>query len=80
MKRILVLFGTRPEVIKLAPVIKELRSRPAEFETIACSTGQHREMLDQAMDVFQMKADLDNHFLSVLPQILLSLRSFMRRP
>jgi UDP-N-acetylglucosamine 2-epimerase len=64
MKRILVLFGTRPEVIKLAPVIKELRSRPTEFETIACSTGQHREMLDQALSVFQIKADLDLHLMT----------------
>jgi UDP-N-acetylglucosamine 2-epimerase len=58
-KRVLILLGTRPEVIKLAPVVKEFQSRPAEFETIVCSTGQHREMLDQAMRVFQLKADLD---------------------
>lgn len=63
-KRVLVLFGTRPEVIKLAPVIQELRSRPAEFETIACSTGQHREMLDQALAVFRIKADLDLNLMT----------------
>lgn len=63
-KRILVLFGTRPEVIKLAPVVKELRRRSGEFETIACSTGQHREMLDQAMGVFQLKADLDLNLMT----------------
>lgn len=63
-KRALVLFGTRPEVIKLAPLINELRSRPAEFETIACSTGQHREMLDQALAVFRIKADLDLNLMT----------------
>lgn len=62
--KVLVLFGTRPEVIKLAPVINELRSRPAEFETIACSTGQHREMLDQALAVFRIKADLDLNLMT----------------
>lgn len=63
-KRVLVLFGTRPEVIKLAPVVLELRSRPDEFVTIACSTGQHREMLDQAMSVFRLKADLDLNLMT----------------
>lgn len=63
-KRVLVLFGTRPEVIKLAPVIHHLRSRPEEFECIACSTGQHREMLDQALSVFRMKADMDLNLMT----------------
>lgn len=63
-KRVLVLFGTRPEVIKLAPVVHELRSRPGEFTTIACSTGQHREMLDQAMSVFKLTADLDLNLMT----------------
>jgi len=58
-KRILVLAGTRPEVIKLAPVVRELRSRPAQFDTVYCSTGQHREMLDQANDVFGLSPDMD---------------------
>jgi UDP-N-acetylglucosamine 2-epimerase (non-hydrolysing) len=59
VKRILCVVGTRPEVIKLAPVIVELRSRPAEFEPIVCGAAQHREMLDQAMAVFEIKADHD---------------------
>ena len=63
-KRVLVLFGTRPEVIKLAPVIHHLRSRPEEFECIACSTGQHREMLDQALSVFRMKAEMDLNLMT----------------
>jgi UDP-N-acetylglucosamine 2-epimerase (non-hydrolysing) len=58
-RRILILLGTRPEVIKLAPVIMALRRRVDEFETIVCSTGQHREMFDQAMSGFGLKADLD---------------------
>jgi UDP-N-acetylglucosamine 2-epimerase (non-hydrolysing) len=57
--RVLVLLGTRPEVIKLAPVIHALRARPDRFETIVCSTGQHREMFDQAMTGFGLKADHD---------------------
>lgn len=58
-RRILVLLGTRPEVIKLAPVIMALKRRTADFHTIVCSTGQHREMFDQAMASFGLKADLD---------------------
>jgi UDP-N-acetylglucosamine 2-epimerase len=58
-KRVLVMLGTRPEVIKLAPVIMELRRRCDDVESIVCSTGQHREMLDQAMNGFGLKADLD---------------------
>jgi UDP-N-acetylglucosamine 2-epimerase len=59
VKRVLVVAGTRPEVIKLAPVVRSLRERPLDFETIYCSTGQHREMLDQANEVFQLTPDLD---------------------
>lgn len=58
MKKILILFGTRPEAIKLAPVIKAL-SAIKEFETIICSTGQHREMLRQVLDIFDLKIDYD---------------------
>ncbi len=58
-KRVLVLLGTRPEAIKLAPVIMELRRRTSEFETVVCSTGQHREMLDQTMKGFEISADMD---------------------
>lgn len=55
----MVVAGTRPEVIKLAPVIRALRKSPASFETIYCSTGQHREMLAQANRVFQLDPDID---------------------
>ena len=58
MKRVMVVFGTRPEAIKMAPVVRELRRRPA-FEVKVCVTAQHRQMLDQVMEIFQIKADFD---------------------
>jgi UDP-N-acetylglucosamine 2-epimerase (non-hydrolysing) len=57
-KRILVIFGTRPEAIKLSPVILHLRQCPG-FEVRTCATAQHRELLDQVLDVFQIKPDHD---------------------
>ena len=57
--RVLVLLGTRPEVIKLAPVIMALRERSDLIETVVCSTGQHREMFAQAMEGFGLTADID---------------------
>jgi len=59
MKRILVVFGTRPEAIKMAPVVRELQARPGGFETFICVTAQHREMLDQVLRVFQLVPDFD---------------------
>jgi UDP-N-acetylglucosamine 2-epimerase (non-hydrolysing) len=58
-KKILSIFGTRPEAIKMAPVIKVLESRPEEFESLVCVTAQHREMLDQVLDLFKIKPDFD---------------------
>lgn len=58
MKRVMVLLGTRPEAIKLCPVIRELKKRDA-FSVQVCSTGQHREMLDSALAAFDVKADFD---------------------
>ncbi|MCX6149370.1 MAG: UDP-N-acetylglucosamine 2-epimerase (non-hydrolyzing) [Ignavibacteriales bacterium] len=58
MKKIMVLFGTRPEAIKLAPVIKALKKEKG-FKTLVCSTGQHREMLRQVLDIFKIKIDAD---------------------
>ena len=57
--RVAVVLGTRPEAIKLAPVIQQLRERPACFETIVITTSQHREMLAQAMHAFRLSSDLD---------------------
>jgi UDP-N-acetylglucosamine 2-epimerase (non-hydrolysing) len=59
MQRVMVVAGTRPEVIKLAPVLRALRARPSEFETIYCNSGQHREMAKQANEVFGLRADID---------------------
>ncbi len=56
--RVLSVFGTRPEAIKMAPLMKELASRP-EFESLCCLTGQHRQMLDSVMEIFSLKADYD---------------------
>ena len=59
MIKVLTVFGTRPEAIKLAPVIRELERRPDTFESRICVTGQHREMLDQMLDLFQIRPDYD---------------------
>lgn len=59
MKRIMLVFGTRPEAIKMCPLVKEFQKHPKEFETIVCVTGQHREMLDQVLTIFDVKPDYD---------------------
>jgi UDP-N-acetylglucosamine 2-epimerase (non-hydrolysing) len=59
MIRVLSVFGTRPEAIKMAPVIRELRSRPGAFESVVCVSAQHREMLDQVLAAFGIVADHD---------------------
>lgn len=64
MKRILVVFGTRPEAIKMAPLILELKSHPSDFEIIVVVTGQHREMLDQVLNLFEIVPDYDLNIMS----------------
>jgi UDP-N-acetylglucosamine 2-epimerase len=59
MRRILVVVGTRPEAVKLAPVIRRLRTEPGRFETIVCATAQHRDMLDQVLALFEIAPDVD---------------------
>lgn len=59
MKTILLVFGTRPEAIKMAPLVKELGKYPQDFRTIVCVTGQHREMLDQVLRLFEIAPDYD---------------------
>ena len=59
MKKIILVFGTRPEAIKMAPLVKELEKYPAEFQRIVCVTGQHREMLDQVLRLFGIIPDYD---------------------
>ena len=58
-KKILLVFGTRPEAIKMAPLYQALKRRPNEFETIVCVTAQHREMLDQVLSLFKIEVDVD---------------------
>src|SRR6185312_1304261 len=59
MQTVLLVLGTRPEAIKLAPLIRCLRSRPGDFRTVVCATAQHRSMLDQVLEIFQIRADHD---------------------
>ena len=58
-KKILLVFGTRPEAIKMCPLVKEFQKYPNDFETVVCVTGQHREMLDQVLEIFGVKPDYD---------------------
>ena len=59
MKKVMLVFGTRPEAIKMCPLVNELKARPSEFETVVTVTGQHREMLDQVLRVFSVVPDHD---------------------
>lgn len=59
MKKVMLVFGTRPEAIKMCPLVKEFQKHSDEFETIVCVTGQHREMLDQVLNIFEVKPDFD---------------------
>ena len=59
MKKVMLVFGTRPEAIKMCPLVKEFQKRSDEMETIVCVTGQHREMLDQVLKIFDVKPDID---------------------
>ena len=64
MKKIMLVFGTRPEAIKMCPLVNELKKRPS-LETIVCVTGQHRQMLDQVLETFNVVPDYD---LSIMKQ------------
>lgn len=58
-KKVMLVFGTRPEAIKMCPLVKEFQKHDDVFDTIVCVTGQHREMLDQVLDIFEVKPDFD---------------------
>lgn len=62
-KKVMLVFGTRPEAIKMCPLVNELKSLPEGFETMVCVTGQHREMLDQVLRVFGVVPDHDLHVM-----------------
>lgn len=82
MKKALIVFGTRPEAIKMAPVIKELQKRPEKFQVIVCVTAQHREMLDQVLNIFEIRPDIDLNIMrpnqdltDITTQVLSGMRS-----
>ena len=58
-KKVLIVFGTRPEAIKMAPLVKQFELHPEAFETVVAVTGQHREMLDQVLELFDIVPDYD---------------------
>ena len=58
MKKVMLVFGTRPEAIKMCPLVNELKGR-SNIQTVVCVTGQHRQMLDQVLEVFNVKPDYD---------------------
>lgn len=85
MKKIMLVFGTRPEAIKMAPLVKEFQKHTDEFETIVCVTGQHREMLDQVLKIFDIKPDYDLNIMKqgqdlydVTSRVLLGLRDVLK--
>ena len=85
MKRILLVFGTRPEAIKMAPLVREFQKHPEAFETIVCVTGQHREMLDQVLRIFGIQPDYDLNIMrqgqdlyDVTARVLLGMRDVLR--
>ena len=59
MKTVMLVFGTRPEAIKMAPLVKEFQKYPEDFKTVVCVTGQHRQMLDQVLQLFEITPDYD---------------------
>jgi UDP-N-acetylglucosamine 2-epimerase (non-hydrolysing) len=85
MKKILLVFGTRPEAIKMAPLVKKLQQMPEEFQTVVCVTGQHREMLDQVLRLFDITPEYDLNIMKpnqdlydITSRILLGMRDVLR--
>lgn len=85
MKKILLVFGTRPEAIKMAPLVKKLQEMPEEFQTVVCVTGQHREMLDQVLRLFDITPEYDLNIMKpnqdlydITSRILLGMRDVLR--
>lgn len=85
MKKILLVFGTRPEAIKMAPLIKEFQKYPDKFETIVCVTGQHRQMLDQVLELFEINPDFDLDIMKsgqdlydVTTRVLMGMRDILK--
>lgn len=85
MKKIMLVFGTRPEAIKMAPLVKEFQKYPEDFRIIVCVTGQHREMLDQVLEIFEIKPDYDLNIMKqgqdlydVTAKVLLGMRDILK--
>ena len=85
MKKVLLVFGTRPEAIKMAPLVKEFHKYPERFQTIVCVTGQHREMLDQVLQLFEIKPDYDLNIMKqgqdlydVTSRVLVGMRDVLK--
>ena len=86
MKHIMLVFGTRPEAIKMAPLVKELQKHPNIFETSVCVTGQHREMLDQVLSIFNIVPDYDLNIMQkgqdlydITSRVLLGMRDILKQ-
>lgn len=84
-KRVLLVFGTRPEAIKMAPLVKAFEKHPEQFETLVCVTGQHREMLDQVLQLFEIKPQYDLNIMKagqdlydVTSRVLLGMRDVLK--
>ena len=85
MKKVMLVFGTRPEAIKMAPLVKEFQKHPDKFQTILCVTGQHREMLDQVLHIFEITPDYDLNIMKqgqdlydVTARVLLGMRDVLK--
>lgn len=85
MKKVMLVFGTRPEAIKMCPLVKEFQKYPNEFETIVCVTGQHREMLDQVLNIFDVTPDYDLNIMKqgqdlydVTARVLVGMRDILK--
>ena len=86
MKKIMLVFGTRPEAIKMAPLVKEFQKHPDKFETIVCVTGQHRQMLDQVLNLFEITPDYDLDIMKqgqdlydITSRVLLGMREVLQK-
>lgn len=86
MKKVMLVFGTRPEAIKMAPLVKEFKKYPNDFETIVCVTGQHREMLDQVLEIFEITPDYDLNIMKqgqdlydVTARVLVGMRDVLKK-
>ena len=85
MKKIMLVFGTRPEAIKMAPLVKEFQMNPEQFQTTVCVTRQHREMLDQVLHLFEIKPDYDLNIMKqgqdlydVTARVLVGMRDVLK--